>query len=313
MASEVTMKRAAFIFFVLLLSLTILACDFAGITVDLWGDGDDNGAIEEPPASQPQNAPVEAGIDGPPDVSVLQMGPVKIAYHASSVVGIAVVELSIDGVVVSSIASPDATTKVVALSYSWNPPAPGSYILQVRAQNKNGEWSNFATSAVTIQGAQPTAQLPPQQAPREPLAPQPTNFPQPTDTPQPTTTPDKVTIYDVKFDKNMFYYGDGSCGSREITISAKVTRPEDVSGVFLFNRFFDNQGGGTSKWDSGHSMSKKSDGTYSITIASDKLANYNMYRYAVMNYQIVASGKTTDSTRLAVTEVFKNIQLNRCP
>ncbi len=307
------MKRAAFIFGVLFLVLMVLACDFAGITVDLGGEssGNDKETVEEPPALQPQSAPVEAGIDAPPDVSVLQMGPVKIAYHASSVVGIAVVELSIDGVVVSSIASPDATTKVVALSYSWNPPAPGSYILQVRAQNKNGEWSNFAASAVTIQGAQPAAQLPQQAPPQQvPLA---TNTPEPTKTPEPTATPDKVTIYDVKFDKNKFYYGDASCGSREITISAKVARSEEVSGVYLFNRFFDNQGGGTSNWDSGHAMSKKSEGTYSITIASDKLANYNMYRYGVMNYQIVASGKTTDSTRLAVTEVFKDIQLNRCP
>ena len=85
------------------------------------------------------------------------MGPVDIAYHASSLEGVSVVELSIDGAVVSSIASPDSSTKVVALRYTWNPPSAGSHTLQVRAQNKSGAWSNFATSAVTIQGAQPPA------------------------------------------------------------------------------------------------------------------------------------------------------------
>ena len=297
------MKRAAFIFGVLFLVLTVLACDFAGINVDLGGN--DNGSADEPPSSQPQAAPVEAGIDGPPDLSVLQMGPVDIAYHASSLEGVAVVELSIDGAVVSSVASPDASTKVVALRYTWNPPAPGSYILQVRAQSKNGAWSNLVTSALTIQGAQPQQPVPQQQAPQLPQAPQPTK------TPEPTATPDKVTIYDVKHDLDRFYYGDGSCGSREITISAKVARPEEVFSVVLFNRFFDNEGGSTSKWDAGHAMSKKSDGTYSITIASSKITNYNLYRYAVMNYQMVATDKNRNN--IARTEVFKDIQLNRCP
>ena len=229
------------------------------------------GRQHEPPASQPQTAPVEAGIDAPSSGSVLQMGPVDIAYHASSLEGVSVVELSIDGAVVSSIASPDSSTKVVALRYTWNPPSAGSHTLQVRAQNKSGAWSNFATSAVTIQGAQPPAQQPQQQAPQA------TNTPEPTKKPEPTATPDKVTIYDVEHDLDRFYYGDGSCGSREITISAKVARPEEVFSVVLFNRFFDNEGGGTSKWDAGHAMSKKSDGTYSITLASNKITNYNLY------------------------------------
>ena len=85
-----------------------------------------------------------------------------------------------------------------------------------------------------------------------------------------------MTIYDVKYELDRFYYGDASCGSREITISAKVARPEEVFSVVLFNRFFDNEGGSTSKWDAGHAMSKKSDGTYSITLASNKLCQLQL-------------------------------------
>ena len=157
------MKRAALIFGVLFLILTVVACDFAGINVDLGGD--------EQPAAQPQSAPVEAGIDAPSSGAILQMGPVDVAYHASSLEGVSVVELSIDGAVVSSIASPDSNSKVVALRYTWNPPSAGSHTLQVRAQGKSGAWSNFATSAVTIQEAQPPAQQPQQQAPQAPAAP----------------------------------------------------------------------------------------------------------------------------------------------
>ena len=120
-----------------------------------------------------------------------------------------------------------------------------------------------------------------------------------------------MTIYDVKYDKDKFFYGGGGCGSREITISAKVTKPEDVFSVVLFIRFYDTEDGGTSKWDGGHAMSKKSDGTYSITLASSNITNYNLYDFAVMNYQMVATDKNRNN--LARTEVFKNIALNVCP
>lgn len=296
------MKRATFLFGVLFLVLTVIACDFAGFTIDLGGDSNGNDSIKEPPTSQPQNAPVEAGIDAPSSGALLQMGPVDVAYHASSLEGVSVVELSIDGAVVSSIASPDASTKVVALRYTWNPPAAGNHTLQVRAQNKSGAWSNFATSAVTIQGAPPAATQQVQLS---------TNTPEPTQKPDPTATPDKVSFYDVKYDKKIFYYGSGTCGSREITISTKVTRPEDVFSVVLFIRFFDNEGAGTSSWDGGHAMSKKSDGSYSITLASNKITNYNMFEFTAMNYQMVATDKNRNN--LARTEVFKDIQLNVCP
>jgi hypothetical protein len=303
------MKRAAFIICAFFLILTVIACDFAGITLDLGG-GSGNDSVKEPPTAQPQTVPVEAGIDSPSNGSSFQMNPVTIAYHASGTDGISVVELSIDGAVVSSITSPDASQKVVALKYTWNPTGPGSHTLQVRAQTKTGAWSNTAAATITIQGAQQQQQPPAQQPPQQ-QAPQATNTPEPTKTPEPTATPDKVTIFDVKHDKDKFFYGGGSCGSREITITAKVTKPEDVFSVVLFKRFFDNEGGGTSKWDGGHAMSKKSDGSYSITIASNKILNYNMYEFAVMNYQMVATDKQRNN--LARTEVFKDIQLNICP
>ncbi len=303
------MKRAALILGTFFLILTVVACDFAGLTFDLGGgDGDDS--IKEPPTSQPQSLPVEAGLDAPSNGAVLQMGPVDVAYHATSTEGVSLVELSIDGTVVSSIASPDANQKVVALRYMWNPTTPGNHTLEVRAQNKNNVWSNFAVSTVIIEGAQQPAQPTQQPQPTQQIQ-QATNTPEPTKAPEPTATPDKVAIYDVQHDKDKFYYGGGSCGSREITISAKVAKPEEVFSVVMFTRFYDNEGAGTTKWDAGHAMSKKSDGTYSITLASNKITNYNAYEFAVMNYQLVATDKQRNN--LARTEVFKDITLNYCP
>ena len=290
------MKRATFVLCAFFLIVTVIACDFAGITFDLGGGG------EEPAVAQPQNMPVEAGIDAPSNGSVFQMGPVDIAYHASSTEGVSVVELSIDGTVVSSITSPDANQKVVALKYTWNPPASGNHTLQVRAQNKAGAWSNFATAAVTIQGEQPPAQQQGQQS---------TNTPEPTDTPEPTATPKDMTIFDIEHSKDTFYYGGGGC-NRELTITAKVSQPEKAYVVVLFIRLVDKEGEGTKGWDSGRAMSKKgSDGDYSVTLFSENIPNYSAYDYASMNYQIVVQDKA--GNYLARSEVIKKVSLEICP
>ena len=283
------MKQATYVLCAFFLILTVIACDFAGITLDLGGG--DGG---EPVTTQPQNLPVEAGIDSPSNGSAFQMGPIDIAYHASSTEGVSVVELSIDGAVVSSITSPDANQKVVALKYTWNPPASGNHTLQVRAQNNAGAWSNSATAAVTVQGS-----------------PQATNTPGPTDTPEPTATPKDMTISDIQHSKDKFYYGGGGC-NRELTISAKVSQPEKAYVVVLFIRLVDKEGEGTKGWDSGRAMSKKgNDGEYSVTLFSESIPNYSAYDYASMNYQIVVQDKA--GNYLARSEVIKKVSLDICP
>lgn len=284
------MKKVLILVSASVLILTLLACEFAGITLDLGGGGGSGGS---------KAAPVEAGVDSPGNNATLLMAPVDIAYHASSTDGIAAVELSIDGAVVSSIASPDSDQKVVALKYTWNPTTAGSHTIRVRAQSSGGSWSDFYGVMVTVQEGeqsqqQPTAQDQPQT---------------PTSTPEPTATPKDVTLYDVKTDKKIFYYGGGGC-NREITISANVTQPEKVYAMILFIRFFDNEGGGTSKWDSGRAMSKKSGDLYSVTLFSEKIPNYNQFEFAAMNYQIKVQDKAGNI--LAGTEVFKDVTLEIC-
>lgn len=290
------MKRATFVLCAFFLILSVVACDFAGVTIDLGGGG-------EAATTQPQSLPVEAGIDSPSNGTVLQMAPVEIAYHATSTEGVSNVELSIDGGVVSSIASPDASQKVVALKYTWNPTTTGSHNISVRAQNKAGAWSDFSIVNLTVEGGQ-QQQPPPQQQAQQ------TNTPEATNTPQPSATPDKVTIFDIKHDKDKFYYGDGTCGSREITISARVTQPEKVYSLVLFTRFTDKEGGGTTNWDSGHAMSKKSDDLYSVTLTSNKITNYNAFEFAVMGYQFVATDKQKNN--IARTESIYDITIEVC-
>ena len=100
------MKRIKVVATVLILMLVIIACDIGNLSVDLGGGGE---------SSQPQEQAAEAGIDSPSNGATLPMGPIEVAYHATSTEGVSVIELSINGEVVSSFTSPDSNQKVFAL------------------------------------------------------------------------------------------------------------------------------------------------------------------------------------------------------
>jgi hypothetical protein len=286
------MKKVLILITTAILVLTLIACEFAGITLDLGGGGDSGGA---------KAAPVEAGIDSPGNNATLPMGPVEIAYHASSTDGIAAVELSIDGAVVSSITTPSSDQKVVALKYTWNPTTVGSHTIRVRAQSSGGNWSDFYGVIVTIQEGE--------QAQQPPAAEQ-TQQPAPTDTPEATATPKEMQIYDVKTDKNIFYYGGGGC-NREITISARITHPEQAYTVTLFIRLRDKEGEGSTGWDSGRGMSKKGEDTYSVTLFSEKIPKYSQYEFALMDYQIVVQDKERN-TIAKISPINGQVTLQIC-
>lgn len=287
------MKRLPLLITAVFLMAVLLACEFAGINIDLGGGS-------EEPAKEFK---VEAGIDAPVSGASLPMSPVDIAYHASSTDGISAVELSVDNEVVNAFNSPASDQKVVALKYTWQPSSPGSHTIRVRAQSSVGLWSEYVSAAVTIEGQ---ASQPEQPA-------QPANTPEgvaPPPEPQATETPKDLTIFDVKHDRDIFYYGSSSCGSREITISARLTQPEKAYGVYIFTRFYDKEGEGLTKWDAGRHMNKTDADTYSVTLASSSIPNYNVYEFAIMNFQIVAQSKAGE--RIAASEVNKKITLEIC-
>jgi hypothetical protein len=290
------MKRMKLLAILSMVMLVLISCDFGGFTVD-FGNGD---------SSSPAAAvPVEAGIDSPANGSTLAMGSVDISYHASSTEGVSAVELSIDGNVVSSIATPGSDQKVVALKYTWQPTQSGSHTIGVRAQNTAGAWSDYFTAMISIEAAEEPQAAEPQAVVED--------TPEPTITPkvEATATPDVLTIFDIKHDKTKFYYGSNKCGSHELTISARVTQPEDVYALILFIRFADKESAAFTKWDSGRAMSKKSDDLYSVTLTSTKVTNYNAYEFAVMRYQIVAQDKAGNS--IARTEVMEDLNIEVCP
>jgi len=288
------MKRIKIAVIVLILLLVAIACDIGNLSIDLGGGGD---------SGQQQGQAVEAGIDSPTNGATLPMGPVEIAYHATSTEGVSAIELSVNGEVVSSFTNPDSDQNVIAMKYTWESSVSGSHTIRVRAQNSVGVWSDFSAATVNIEDGQQDSQQ--QDPPSEP------ETPKETDASSPTATPEKMTIYNIEHNLDKFYYGGGTCGSREITISADITHPDDAFAAILFIRFYDNVGGGLTNWDTGRAMGRKSDEHFSATMFSEDIPNYNDYEFGVMHYQIVVQDKAGSS--LARTEVIKKLLLERCP
>jgi hypothetical protein len=298
------MKKNILLITIILLLLTILlACSIGPLTIDL-GLGGDSDISADGESGDGSVGGVEVGITSPAQGAIFPMGPVEIAYYATSVDGIASVELSVNGEVLSTNTNPDPSQQVVALKYSWDPAASGSHTIRVRALDANGNWSNYAVSTVTVESSSPAQQ---DDQPTQPAQ------LDPTDTPAATATPEFMTVYNVTHNQDIFYWGGGACGSKEITIEADITHPEDAYAGMIFFRFWDKEGGGLSSWSSAYPMARDSDEHFRITISSENIANYNKFEFAVMYYQIKIQSKPPNAVVLAGTDVIKQVELHRCP
>jgi len=146
------------------------------------------------PASGPQ-----AWIDSPQHNSTHALAPMDIVLHAADPGGVAAVELSVDGEVLSRRPPDDSSAPLVTHHVEWDPQAPGEYVLTARAQNHAGAWSTVATSNVTLTGpltrpVEPTARATPTWTPTVLLT--------PTWTPTPACVDRATFIADVRIPDN---------------------------------------------------------------------------------------------------------------
>ncbi|HAF62079.1 MAG TPA: hypothetical protein DCK95_07115 [Anaerolineaceae bacterium] len=285
------MKRWKLIIFIAVFLVILQACT---ITIG----SPDNGASQSTVA-------LAAVIDSPLQGGQYTMQAIDIRYKATAPEGVAAVELNIDGYVVNLYNAPDTNQSVIALQYSWTPSTAGSHIIRVRTKDAQGNWSNYTDAMIMVADNQPVQEQP---APQQPQA---TNTTAPTSTPSATQTPDKAYIYDVDHDVDKFFYNKTTCGANKITITMKVSDPDKVWSVVIFTRFLDKEGDGQTKWDSGHAMTPKGDGLYSITLESSKITNFDTYEFAVLRYQFVATDK--DRNEVARSEVFEDVAYEICP
>jgi hypothetical protein len=276
------MKKTFFTMVILITALSLAGC----LTVDM---------SNAQPTATSQNYPLQAVIDSPTNGASLPNAPIVINYHATAQEGLSTLELSVDGKTLSQV-SPDTKQPLVTLKFTWTPTSSGEHMLRVRAQSSKGVWSDDAVVTVNIQGE---------------TNPQPQ---QPTPEPQVivvTATPvsDEVQFINVAKSTAKLYMTN--CSTYKITFSVTLTHPEKVFGAYIFTRLWDREGEGLSSWDTGHVMSPRGDGDYDITLTGTSIPNTKGFEFTVLYYQFVAMDK--NANRIAHTDVYKDVQFDKCP
>jgi hypothetical protein len=105
----------------------------------------------------PQNLPAsgpQAWVDAPLNGSTIPLAPYQIIAHASSPSGISQFELMITGQGPEMIPAPadQAGQTLVYINHMWTPPAPGTYLIQVRAAGQDGAYGQMAEAQVQVGG-----------------------------------------------------------------------------------------------------------------------------------------------------------------
>jgi hypothetical protein len=256
--------------------------DDAVVTVTVQGE-------TNPPQQQQntggQNTPPQAAIDSPINGASLPNAPVEINYHAIAQEGISTVELTVDGKTLSQVSPADTKQPVATFKFTWTPLSSGDHVIRVRAQSTKGIWSDDAVTTVTIQGE---------------TNPQTGN-----------STNDEVQF--IKVTKSTAKLFMSNCGTYKITFSVTITHPEKASGVYVFTRLWDREGEGLSSWDTGHALSPRGDGDYDITLTGVNIPNTKGFEFTILYYQFTVMDKVDHTLRIAHTDVYKDVQYDKCP
>ena len=133
-------------------------------------------------------------------ITVPEGQPVKLEGHASNPNGTDRIEVFINGQIIHTISNLPTTNNLSAFEYSFMPPQPGEYIIQVVAYASIGEASEMDSARIIV--GQPTVistdtptPLPPTDTPTPFISITPTFTPTSTDTPTPIPDAPVVNYY----------------------------------------------------------------------------------------------------------------------
>ena len=283
------MKRA----FSLLLCLLLAACNL--------------------PGQQASSAP-QAWFDMPlPDTVFYPPNPCHLIAHGASANGIAAFEISINGAVASNASPSDSKTTLATLDTSCPTLVPGKNIIEVRAQDNAGGWSDSAQTTVFLVDENPPSDTPPPLSTETPATvrtaiPTLIATPLPTSTPTETPTPlstDGVTV--ERISTNLVYLGGSSCGTNEVTILARAIAPNGIKVVVLFYRF---ETGNSSSGFESIGMKPIGGDLYEATLNPTELLGGIPFEQATLQYQIVIQQNDGDTSLR--TPVLADISVQAC-
>lgn len=271
--------------------------------------GGDSPALSNPDelalAGEVSPARSSAWIDAPLNGMVLPLEPYMIVYHASDPAGVAQVELTANGVLLSSEGSAGAM-ELLTLRYEWLPPASGEYVLQAREQNASGAWSEIAEVVVIITSGTITPTLTQTSTPT--ITSTLTHTPTETQTPTATATqPSELALINPFRSTTTLFYG--GCEPGSLTLMIQATLPEEVEYMYLFYKLQDKDTGEQTASSGGSWMTKTGVDTWTITLQGAEIQNDKKYDDAWFIYQFISQGPDKELTR---SQQYSDVTLAAC-
>lgn len=264
------------------------------------------------PGAQTTSSQPQAWFDMPlPDTVVLSSSLCQVIAHGASPNGIALFELSINGAFASNIPSSDSKQTLATLTTECPALTPGKNLIEVRAQDSVGGWSNSVQTTVFLAQRDNLDATPSPLPTDTPVSVTSTFTPIPTLTPAPTLTDTPQPTGSVSLERistNLVYIGGTNCGLTDVSFVARATAPNGIAVVVLFYRF---QTGNSSTDFQSIAMNPMGGDLYERTLnPTSLLGGVIPFDAATLQYQIVI--QQTDGDTSIRTLVFSDITAQAC-
>ncbi len=293
------------------------------------------------PQPGPKTGATPSAADSGPKVSftspepgaTVPFGLVQVMILSEDLKGTSQVEVLVNGVSVASVPSPDTAAPSVIIGYTWEPSAPGNFVLQAHGQNTAGTWGDFASLELAVAPEQsPTA------TPTVEVV-VPTEEPEPTATatdvistenestetysgPDLPATPTRSGIsLDWSFTSLQMYPYKSTCEPQHnsVLVEVKGVDKNEIGGVMIFFRPMETSTGKLwNWWTTGFWLERFPSGLYGrgfstphmVKRLSSQPETYWPYLPATVLYQFALSDK--GGTIFYRSEVYRDLQVQGC-
>lgn len=259
----------------------------------------------------------EAGFVSPAAGQILPAGKTSVVVQATATGGVARIELSVNGIVVTTGENPDPSKSYFVLVYDWEPPVGGDYSLQARAQNKAGVWGAQAALQVTVTTPDPTAKPAVEEEATPTPTEQPTAMPTALIGPGPSPTPTTQTqptssgfTVRLQIFRTSLYVADSPCEPQTILFMATASDPAQVAGIYMAFRIHDPESSDKRGWTSGTPMITGTNGKFILYLTTRYIWNPIPWIPANVDYQFYASDY--DGNVLYRSEIFRDMRILKC-
>lgn len=214
----------------------------------------------------------QAWIDAPLHESTHPVAPLEIVLHGTDPGGISLIEVAVNGEVLSRRPPEDPQSPLAILRVIWDPDQAGRFVLVARAQSQAGVWSAETSSVVTLTGIDSVTPQPERPTPTH--QPSVTRTQPPRETPISTAPPDDAStptaalasVERVRISTDRVSYEGGvGCAPAEVNILVRAIHPEGIRAVVLFYRLRNIGSGETTEYFN-RAMGPQGNDLYGLTI-----------------------------------------------